>query len=183
MSIRLKKPSPAGTTYVAYQEVNAKQEILLMLVLVVLVTAPLIWLNVKIEKEGARSADVSNYDVIMKNIDQNARSVRQLRGVEVEALAALKYSGESGKTSLIVPNDGNTNSDDMAASRNLDIELSGIIWNPAAPLVIIDREIYKKGESVNGYEIIKVSRTEVTFRNSTGDIVVKQFYEYLETSK
>ena len=151
-----------------------------MLVLAVLVTAPLVWLNMKIEKEGAQSADVSNYDVIMKNIDRNARSVRKLRNVEIQALAALKYSGDSGKTSLIVPNDGSTNSDDMAASRKLDIELSGIIWNPDAPLVIIEREIYKKGESVNGYEIIKVSRTEVIFRNSMGDTVVKQFYEYLE---
>lgn len=182
MNIKLKKPGQAAT-YVPYQEVNARQEFQFMVILVLLVTAPLVWLNYTIEKEGVIAADVSSYDAIMKNINSDALSVRKLRDIEVQALASLRYSGDSGKSSLIVPNDGQTNNEDMAASRDLNIELSGIIWNPADPLVIIGREIYRKGESVNGYEIIKVSRTEVSFRNSQGDVVEKQFYEFLDTSK
>jgi hypothetical protein len=121
-----------------------------MLAVVLLVSAPLVWLNLRIERNGAQSVDVSSYDRLLSKIETDAAAVRQMRKREVDALASLKNTDMKPTMMVIVPETAPTNSGDAAAMEGMEIALSGIIWKPEDPLVIIGREIYRKGDEVDG---------------------------------
>ena len=44
------------------------------------------------------------------------------------------------------------------------LAVSGIVYNEFNPTVIISKQVYGEGEVVDGYTIVDISRTEVTFQ-------------------
>ncbi|MCK5519730.1 MAG: hypothetical protein KAI81_01340 [Candidatus Marinimicrobia bacterium] len=45
------------------------------------------------------------------------------------------------------------------------LQLKGIVWSDDIPTVLIDNEVLKLGDEINGYKIINVGRDYVTLRN------------------
>ena len=53
------------------------------------------------------------------------------------------------------------------------LEVSGIVYNEKNPSAIIEKEVYGIGDVVDGYTIIRITRTEVEFEKN-GKKIIRQ---------
>jgi hypothetical protein len=106
------------------------------------------------------------------------RGILEKGVVDMAALAAAA----APKVTLITPDLSPTNLQKGADQdqSKLDIKLNAIYWNPSDPLVTIDNENYRMGDTIKGFKILEIRETEVVFRSPLGDKVVKYFYDYLD---
>ena len=74
---------------------------------------------------------------------------------------------EFGQPAAIPVND---DSDAILSSKNLKIE--GIMWDPVDPYVIINDEILRAGDELEGITIIKIEKESVTFGHKEKTIVI-----------
>ncbi|MBW2514684.1 MAG: hypothetical protein JRE21_08970 [Deltaproteobacteria bacterium] len=164
-----------------YCEESARLAIILAIILVVLAGIPLGLLNKKIADEGSREADVSLYSRLAGMVAGNVNIVRGMLEKGVVDVAALAAAA-APRVTLITPDVSPTNLQEAANQdqSKLDIKLNAIYWNPRDPLVTIDNENYRTGDSVKGFKILEIRETEVVFRSPLGDKVVKYFYDYLD---
>lgn len=165
-----------------YAEESAKPAIYAMLALLILVVVPFGYLIRQIGVEGAKNADTSRYTSIAGTVQekiQNVKTVLQRVFTDDTLLAETKAIPLS--VTLITPDIAPTNREEAVQNKNrkFDINLKFISWTPHNPLVNIDGETYREGDTVKGHEIIEIRKTEVVFKSPTGEQVIKYFYEYL----
>lgn len=163
-----------------YREEPIKPAIYTMLVLVVLVAAPLVWVNQKIGAEGFKVADTTQYKDLVMVVAQDVKTVNRM--LDNELVDESQLRGVKTVT-LITPDIMPTNMGEAASSRKFKIVLKGIYWSPSDPIVTIGEENYHTGEMIQGHRIVEIRKTEVVFEDPMGEKVVKYFYDYLETPK
>jgi hypothetical protein len=165
-----------------YREESVKPAVITMLVAVVVVALPLGWIINRIGDAGSRSADISKYKALAALVDGNVVAIRNILENEVVDEDALSGVVAAPVVTLITPDIGPTNLDEAAqnTTKQLDVELKAIYWNPREPLVTLGNENYRVGEKVQGFTIMEIRKTEVVFRSPLGETVVKYFYEYLD---
>jgi hypothetical protein len=171
--------------YNEYTEIQVKPAIYFALLVVVLVAAPLLWWNHKTGAEGLVVADTSNYAALARQVSLDVRTVQGILNNEVVDKRVLRGLGAAPVVTLITPEIMPTNLDEAATlgNRKFNIELSGIYWIPADPIVTIDGENYKTGDLVQGHRIVEIRQTEVVFEDPLGEKVVKYFYDFLDDAK
>lgn len=73
------------------------------------------------------------------------------------------------------PRSKNQSSEVEGEKQNIDsVQLNAIYWNPTNPLVTINDENYRVGNTVNGYKILEIREAEVVFRSPQGKVVVRE---------
>ncbi len=166
-----------------YREESPKIAVVTAVVAVMLVGAPLVLANKKIDDAGNRGADVSKYAKLVKNLDNNVQVVQRVleKGIVKESVLAATGLVSAKGTTLITPPVVPTNRNESTNDPNeLNVVLSAIYWNPRDPLVTIDNENYYVGDKIKGFTILEIRKTEVVFRSPAGEKVVKYFYDYLD---
>lgn len=162
-----------------YREESTKVPVFMMVVVLVLVSAPLVWAISSINTAGSKAADVSKYNTLVQTVGTDLKTVQTML-----ADGAAGVDIQDRTVTLIVPElvivDEAKPGDALAP---LKIELKGIYWSPTRPLADIDGETYYVGDSIQGYKIIKIGKTAVHFKAKDGRIVVKDFYEDLLQNK
>ncbi len=164
-----------------YHEESAKIPILSTAVILLLIAAPFIVWIVKINNDGAKANNVSKYENLAQLVASDVRMVDAMLRNDAAALAAMYAGRKIPVVTLIVPEVVivENRKDEPAKVTELNVELEGIYWSPANPLVGIGGETYRIGDMIRGYEIIRIGKTMVQFQSSDGTIVVKDMYENL----
>jgi len=183
MAANLQKKDLVGGR--AYHEETVKVPLAITCFILVLVAAPLVYWIVHINQEGAKATDVSQYNVLVQAVENNVRSVDAMLRNDADELAAINASAKKPVVTLVVPEvvivEEKT---EPGKQPPLTAELDGISWTKAKPLAIIDGETYQVGESVQGYEIVRIGKTAVQLQGADGTIVVMDMYEdLLKTEK
>lgn len=155
-----------------YREESARIPFVVMAVLVLMIGLLLGWTIFKIDTEGFHAVNVSKYSTLIQAVS-----------ADTQAVAAML---EDGSTEMMdrkrtlaprVPKEVPVVEIKPAIQSPLAIELKGIYWNPVHPLVDIDNEIYREGDTVQGYAITKIGKRSVQFKAKDGGMVVKGIYE------
>lgn len=164
-----------------YREEGVRGALIITAVILLIIALPLgLWI-VKVNKEGIAAADVTRFNALVKLVDTDVQSVGAMLRNDTEALDAMKASRKKPVITLVVPeiliveNERNNSS----GPNPLTVELEGIYWSPRNPLVGIDGETYKIGDVIDGYEIVRITKTGVQFQSEDGNIVVRDMYENL----
>ena len=165
-----------------YREERIKPAVLTMLIVVVIVTVPLGWLNKKIGDEGLRIADTTKYNEVIKVVDQDVKTVQKMLNNELVDEQQLMGVSTAPMVTLITPDIMPTNMSEALNSKKSQIVLKGIYWSPTDPIVTIGEENYHIGEMVQGHRIIEIRKTEVVFEDPMGEEFVKYFYDYIDVS-
>jgi len=164
-----------------YREVWVKPAIYTMLVVVIIVAAPLGWLNQKIGAEGFRIADTTQYRNLVDGVGRDVKAVQRM--LDNEHMDEITLKGTPVVT-LITPDIMPTNMGEAAKDNGrFSIALSGIYWSPNDPIATINGENYHEGELISGHRIVEIRKTEVVFEDPMGDKIVKYFYDYLDQGK
>lgn len=165
-----------------YREVPVKPAIYTMLVVVIIVAAPLGWLNQKIGAEGFKVADTTQYRNLVSEVGRDVKTVQRM--LDNERVDERELKGiVAPVVTLITPDIMPTNMGEAAADDGtFKIDLSGI-YLTSHPIVTINGENYRTGELIQGHRIIEIRETEVVFEDPMGDKVVKYFYDYLDKPK
>ncbi|VGO17543.1 hypothetical protein PDESU_06140 [Pontiella desulfatans] len=164
-----------------YREESTRIPLVITLLLLLLTAAPMSYWIFRINQVGTVSTDVSNYDVLVNAVANNVKTVDAMLNNDAEALAAINANSKKQVVTLIVPEVVIVEDRGMEPKeqRALEIELEGIYWSPANPLVGINGETYRMGDSIQGYEIVRIGKTAVQFQGADGNIVVMDMYENL----
>ncbi len=164
----------------SYQEESVKVPFFVTLVVLALVSAPIVYWMMKINDEGSRSANFSNYDALVEVVNNDVRMVDAMLRNDAEALSAIRSSRGAPMVTLIVPDvvivqekrSGNS-------PEALKVTLEGIYWNPVTPLVGMNGETYRVGDVIQGYEITRIGKTSVQFQGPDGSIEKRGMYDGL----
>ena len=82
---------------------------------------------------------------------------------------------ETGIRDPFIPSDANMpvkiEKDDNILS-NLNLKLEGIMWDPRDPYVIINDEILRVGDELEGVTILKIDKESVTFGHKEKTVVI-----------
>ncbi len=172
------KKSKAKDVQVDYREETIKVPAIITVVILLLVTIPLVYSIFKINAAGVRATDVSQYTTLAATVSGNIQSVEDMLRNDAAALVAIQSAQTGASVQFIGPEDvaEETGSLSFVSQSPLNVELEGIYWSPANPLVGIGGETYRVGDSIQGYEIYKISKMRVYFRGQTGDTVIKDMY-------
>jgi hypothetical protein len=166
-----------------YREEPVKPAIYTMLVVVVIIAAPLGWLNQKIGAEGFKVADTTSYQGLISDVRRDVRTIESILNNELVDEKIL-IGATVPVVTLITPDIGPTNAEEsVGQNTSFEVELSGIYWSSRDPIVTLDGENYHVGEQIKGHKIIEIRKTEVVFESPTGDKIMKYFYEYLPKSR
>lgn len=163
-----------------YREETVKIPLLVTFVVLLLICAPLLWMILKINEEGAKSTSVAKYNALVEIVNFDVDTVDTMLSAD-SSLNDLSSDGKAPVVTLIVPEVMLVDESSLSsgAMTPLNIQLDAIYWSPANPIVGIGEETYRVGDSLQGYEIIEIGKTKVRFRARDGSIVVKDFYENL----
>jgi hypothetical protein len=71
----------------------------------------------------------------------------------------------------------NQSSEVVKQNLESELEVNAIDWQEKDPLVTINDENYRVGDTFRGYTIIEIRETEVVFRDPLGEKVIKSMYE------
>ncbi|NNJ69984.1 MAG: hypothetical protein HKP10_01695 [Kiritimatiellales bacterium] len=161
-----------------YREETIKVPAIITVVILLLVAVPLIYGIFQINKEGLRQTDVTQYTTLAATVSGNIQAVEDMLRNDATALAAIQTVQKNTSVRFIGPEDADEEIENLTfvGQSPLNVELEGIYWSPAKPLVGIGGETYRIGDSIQGYEIYKISKTRVYFRGQTGDTVIKDMY-------
>lgn len=166
-----------------YCEETVKVPLLTMVVVVLLISAPLVWMIMRINEAGTRATSVSEYSALVEIVNYDVTEVSSMLSGNSEVVVKL----DQGKpvVTLVVPELVLIDEGNIAPQANLplDVQLDAIYWHSVNPIVGIGKETYQIGDSFQGYEIVKIGKTDVHFKGKNGKIVVKDFYENLFQSK
>ena len=166
-----------------YRETPVKPAVYTMLVVIVVVAAPLGWLNQKIGAEGFRVADTTQYQNLVREVGRDVKSVERMLNSERVDKKNLKGTLVPTVT-LITPDIMPTNMEEAVADNGkFKVVLSGIYWSPTDPIATLNGENYHTGEVISGHRIVEIRKTEVVFEDPMGDKLVKYFYDYLDKPK
>lgn len=175
----------------AFRDDSAKREFVVTAVCCMALAAPLFWYSWEVETKGAVAADVASYFDLVFQVNEQIGAAHEKLTLEKIDIAVIDDATDlerfnltrimEGSKGVVVPVEKpEPEPQEMQVE---DIQVSGIIWNTGDPLVIVGRDVYRKGDEVAGCEVIKIDKTEVTLRCKDGGIVVKYFYEYLNENK
>lgn len=163
-----------------YREETAKVPVAITLLTLILVAAPLVYWIYHINREGAKANDVSQYNVLVQAVANNVRTVDAMLRNDAEELAAINASAKKPVVTLIVPEVVIVEEQKVSGKQApLKVKLDGISWTKTNPVAIIDGETYFVGDTVQGYEIVRIGKTSVQFQATDGTIVVMDMYEDL----
>lgn len=169
----------------AYREETVRLPVVLTLLLVVLIAAPLIYWMVLINREGTRTADVSRYTELVDALDSNVKMVDAMLRNDLEEVAAINEASKNDGIKLNVPDFVIIDEEPVAPrpKEQFDATLDGIYWSTSNPLVGIDGETYRVGDTVQHYEIIQIGKSKVRLHGPDGEIVIMDMNENLHTFK
>ena len=163
-----------------YREESVKVPALITMVVLLLISAPLIFWLTKINEKGLKLADISRYDNLVAMVESDTRAVSAILNNDAAELAAINAARKSPVVTLIIPEvviqDEKKPKEGVGP---LNIDLEGVYWNSANPLVGIGGETYRSGDVIQGYEITHIGKTSVQFQAPDGTILVKDMYENL----
>lgn len=169
----------------AYKEETVKVPAAIALLLIILITVPLILWILRINDDGTRSANVSNYEALIEKVGTDVKTVEALLRDDADELESILNARKKRVVTLIVPDvviveEEQETSSDQALKASVD----GIYWSASNPLVSINGETYRQGEIIQGYKILKVGKTIVDFEGPDGTIVTIDMYgDLLKGSK
>ncbi len=152
------------------------------ILVLVLVSAPLVFWITKINEEGTRSADVSKYTVLLDAVGSDLKRVDAMLRNDADELAAINAATKQQKVTLIVPEVVIVEDRQEAPKKQqgqLKAKLEGIYWSASNPLAGINGETYRVGDKIQGYEIVRIGKTSVQFQAEDGTIVVLNMYDDL----
>ncbi|MDF7799997.1 hypothetical protein P4C99_11025 [Pontiellaceae bacterium B1224] len=163
-----------------YKEESVKIPVAITMVLLLLVCTPLVLWIIKINDEGSRATDISQYNALVSKVNNDVRTVDAILRNDAEELEAIRSAQRTQVVTLIVPEVVIIEERAGAAkAKPLNISLDGIYWSPNNPLVSIGDETYRIGDVLQGYEIIGINKTTVQFQAADGTLIVKDMYEDL----
>ena len=168
-----------------YAEESVKVPALITVVVLALIAAPLGYWIYQINTAGEKSTNVERFYGLVDAVEKNVLTVTAMINNDAEALAAINASRKEPVVTLIVPEVVIVDEKKPAQGTGpLKIEMDGIYWSSARPLVSINGETYGVGDVIQGYEITRIGKTSVQFQAPDGTIEVKDMYEnLLEKSK
>ena len=162
-----------------YREESAKIPFVVMVLLVLLIGGSLGWMIFRIDTEGSLAVNVSKYNMLIQTVSSDMQDISTILKDDSVDMEERKHT-----VTLIVPEvvlvDERKPEEGPAP---LKVDLKGIYWSPSNPLVDIDNETYYVGDVIQGYTIVKISKTAVHFKAKDGTLVVKDFYENLLQNK
>ena len=164
-----------------YHEETVHVPVIITILVILLIAIPFsLWIY-NIDEAGKLSSNVSEFELMAATIDSDVKSVTKILRTDAREMQALDATRKAGTVRLIIPEvviveNRKTNSD---ADGELNIEIDGIYWSPANPLVTIGGETYRVGDMIQGHEIVKIGKRSVTFKRKDGKLVEKDIYEDL----
>ena len=161
-----------------YQEESIRTPALITLVLMVLISIPLGSWIYRINMAGKNSSNVTKYEKLVKRVDGDVQIVSTVLNSDTAEMEAIQASRSAGTVRLIVPEVVIVEKRDKPApdKTTLDFELDGIYWSIANPLVTIEGETYRIGDTVYGYTIVEIRKRSVIFKGKDGKLVEKDIY-------
>ncbi|MBN2161378.1 MAG: hypothetical protein JXR25_00325 [Pontiellaceae bacterium] len=167
------KDAPAD---LRYEEVSLKLPLIILVLSLVLTGGPLAWGLVKVNEDGEASIGVSKYLTLADGAAKNIALVKN-------ALQGRKEESQQVKdvVTLVVPEVVIVEAEktEVKGPKPLDVEIHGIYFSRNMPLVDLDGQTYRVGDSVQGYRITKISETSVHFIGPDNKAVVRDMYEDL----
>lgn len=179
MKAKVDKMSSGQTA--VYREESIRIPTAITLLLLIAITIPLVAWIFKIEKAGKLATDVSKYDQLAQRVDDDVKVVAAYLSNDEAEQQALLAAYRTGSVTLIVPDVKIVESRDPALTKDetLNFEMDGIYWSPSNPLVTIEGETYRVGDTVHGHEIVGIGERSVTFKSRDGALVQKDIYDDL----
>ena len=168
-----------------YREETVRMPAVLTLLLVTLIAAPLVYWMIQINQEGTRTANVSQYTVLVEALDSNVKTVDALLRDDTEELAAIREASKNEEVPLLVSNIIiiEEELETPKPKESLDVKLDGIYWSPSNPLVGLNGDTYRIGDKIQNYEIIQIGKSKVRLHGPDGEIVIMDMNENLRTFK
>lgn len=181
-----RKPGvPLTAGEVDYREETVRGPVLLTLLLVVLIAAPLVYWMFLLNREGTRTADVSQYTVLVEALDSNVTTVDAMLRNDLEEVAAINEASKNNMVKLIVPDFVIIEDEPQAPKpkEQFAVKLDGIYWSASNPLVGLNGETYRVGDTVQNFEIIQIGKSKVRFHGPDDEIVIMDINESLHKFK
>jgi len=176
-----KAKSASANLLTDYCEESIKIPALITIVLLAIICIPLTIRIYRIDAAGKMSTDISKYQELVEVVGGDLQMVSSIVNNDSKELAALNAARAAGTVRLIVPEVVivERRSADSQKRSTLNIDIDGIYWSAANPLVTINGETYHEGDTIQNYTITKIDKRSIRFEDQNGTVIEKDIYENL----
>jgi len=168
-----------------YHEESIRIPAVITVVILLLIGIPMALWIYRIDKTGEKATNISKYETLVTSVDSDVQVVNAVLDNDATELEAINAARSAGTVRLIVPEVVIVEQRDNSSKVNspLDIEMDGIYWSPANPLMTIGGETYREGDTIQGYIIVDIGKRSATFKGKDGSLIEKDIYENLLQNK
>jgi len=125
-------------------------------------------------------ADLAEYEFVEQSVSVDLQSIQSMRQHDASTIEDIHAAMRGQPVTLVIPDVVIVEKSATGASPSpLTVEVDGIFWNQENPLVTLGGETFRVGDLVQEYEIVRIGKTAVFFRDRDGNTVEKDIYENL----